>query len=289
MMKRSLTLLLLQLLQIPAVALICTETYLERLVQASSLSYLPVSKMSSSPYLASSQLKPIQQVVDPTTESGATIFKDCADKTRLIVACRGSVNPKNFGTNLKFNLVPATRLSQEIVPDNALVHEGFQVASLGLWRQLGPPLMEIVSSEETQFSELVFTGHSLGAATALLCSVHYQASASGLQPLPTIITFGGPRLCNGPLANHLRNVSLRGCDILHLVHRKDPVLANNKKLWDNIGFENVGIELECDPDSPTVYTDVHSTKIGVSSRFNFAWNLAQHCRYLGIFVGPRLI
>lgn len=274
----------------PGSALTCTETALHRLAQASSLSYLPVGKMPSSPYFASSQLQPIHQVVDSTSESGATIFKDEMDETRLVVAYRGSANPKNFGTNLKFKLVPATRLSQNEVPADAMIHEGFQDASLGLWKQLGPALIDALSSEEQNFNEVVFTGHSLGAATALICSVHYQASVAEHQPSPTIITFGGPKLCNGPLARYLRNYALSGCDVLHLVHDKDPVLANNKKLWDSLGFEDVGIELQCDPDSPTVYFDENKQKGGRSSLFaHFAWNIAQHCNYMGVFVGPRMM
>jgi hypothetical protein len=286
---RFLILLLWQTIQ-TSTALSCTGTDLERLAQASSLSYLPMDKIPSSPYYASSQLQPIHQVNDPTSESGATIFVDSSDKTKLVVACRGSANPKNFGTNLKFNLVPATRLSQDKIPDDAMVHEGFQAASLGLWRQLGPTLMNIVSSEENQYDELIFTGHSLGAATALLCSVHYRASALEHQPSPAIITFGGPKLCNGSLARYLRNFALSDCDILHLVHDKDPVLANNQKLWDSMGFENVGIEMKCDPNSPIVYIDDQQTKSGRSSLFgSFAWNVLQHCNYLGVFVGPRMI
>ena len=108
-----------------------TESKLHQLAMASSLSYLSLEKMASSPYYDTSNLEPLIQVTDPESESGATIFRvlDNNDSNNqsgiqnLIVACRGSANPKNFGTNLKFNLVPATRLSQNNIPDNAMVHE----------------------------------------------------------------------------------------------------------------------------------------------------------------------
>mmetsp|Transcript_19613 Transcript_19613/g.29488 ORF Transcript_19613/g.29488 Transcript_19613/m.29488 type:complete len:286 (+) Transcript_19613:306-1163(+) len=255
-----------------------TEGYLYRLAQASSLSYLSMDKMASSPYYDTCDFKPVVQVVDPASQSGATIFQD-SQSDSLVVACRGSANPKNFGTNLKLNLVPATRLSQNSIPENALVHEGFQDASFGLWRELELKLMDISSEKD-----IIFTGHSLGAATALLCGVHYTSSVP--ESKPKIITFAGPRLCNEILAKYLRNDALEGCDIINLVHDKDPVLANNQKLWDALGFENVGVELQCDPKSPSVYTE---EKPKESSMFgNFAWNFVDHCNYMGVFVGPRL-
>jgi len=246
---------------------------------ASSLSYLSIEKIKQSPYYDECKLEPIIQVVDPKSESGATIFRvidnsnndNNREHQQLVVACRGSANPKNFGTNLKFNLVPATRLSQNL-PDNALVHEGFQSAALGLWKELAQPLMK----EMEKVSSVTFTGHSLGAATSLLTAVHYQASNSGNRgPLPDVITFGGPKLCNSELARHIRNESLSQCNILHLVHSSDPVLANNQKLWNDLGFENVGIELQCDPNKPIVYyREDDAPKKGI------AWNIVDHCKYM---------
>lgn len=73
---------------------------------------------------------------------------------------------------------------------------------------------------------------------------------------------------------------------MHLVHSSDPVLANNEKLWDSMGFESVGVELECDPNSPKVYSTLE--KVPKKGLFgNFAWNIIDHCKYMGVFVGPR--
>jgi len=258
-----------------------SESTLHRLAMASSLSYLSVEKIKQSPYYNECKLEPITQVVDPTSESGTTIFRvidnnnndNNREHQQLVVACRGSANPKNFGTNLKFNLVPATRLSQNHLPDNALVHEGFQSAALGLWKELAQPLMK--EMEKTSSSSVVFTGHSLGGATSLLTAVHYQASSGNRGPLPDVITFGGPKLCNSELARHIRNESLSQCNILHLVHSSDPVLANNQKLWNDLGFENVGIELQCDPNKPIVYYQEDDIpKKGI------AWNIVDHCKYM---------
>ena len=263
-------------------------TTLQRYAHASSLSYLSMEKMRNSEYLSLSRLEPLLQVIDPESESGATIFRDNGGKDnvkRLIVACRGSANPKNFGTNLKFNLVPATRLSQP-TPSGSMVHEGFQDSSLGLWKELAQPLLSRIKEEE-DVAEIVFTGHSLGAANALLTSVHYRTSMSSASSLsrPSIVTFGGPKLCNAILARFIRNDALEGSTILHLVHDKDPVLANNQKLWKDLGFVDVGIELQCDPNSPEVHTSAEEKPKSFFS--SFAWNILDHCNYMGVFVGPR--
>ena len=253
-----------------------SESTLQRLAQASSLSYLPLDRMSSSPYYDACKLEPITQVLDAESESGATIFRATDDARCLVVACRGSANAKNFGTNLRFNPVEATRLSQTSVPDDARVHEGFQTAAVGLWRELARPLEELVADPSS--SAVTFTGHSLGAATAQLCATHYRAGGRG--PAPAVVTFGGPRLCNAALARHLRTAdeALAGCDVLHLVHSADPVLANNKKLWEGLGFENVGVELECDPHLPRVYGEGEAPKKLPFG--NFAWNILDHCKYM---------
>ena len=148
---------------------------LQRLAVASSLSYLPIDKIPTSPYYASSKLDPIVQVVDPISQSGATLFRHIHDDDSLsyIVACRGSANLKNFGTNLQFGLVPATKLSfgkskeEEVIlpPKDALVHEGFQDASVGLCEELGPKLMNVLINDNNDIEttkDIVFTGHSLG-------------------------------------------------------------------------------------------------------------------------------
>ena len=77
---------------------------LTRLCHASSLSYLSKEAIAGKAYAKESRLRPVSQVVEPVTLSGATIFQDDS-AGNVIVAFRGSANPKNFVTNLRFNLV----------------------------------------------------------------------------------------------------------------------------------------------------------------------------------------
>jgi hypothetical protein len=307
------------------------------------------SPMSRSPYYGKSGLTPLLQVADPATESGATVFRwsggggDAAG-TMIVVACRGSATPVNFFTNLKFELVPADpqrmmmTTAAAIVPNDGgggggnatpdpplLIHKGFQEAAVGLWDALRPRLYRVLEEELCGGGEsvrLVFTGHSLGAATATLCGYQYtlerrmrgsggaggeksstpspsSASSTPFPPLSAIITFGGPRLVNVAMARYMRNVLMSdGVDgdrrpaaggmgapprCCNLIHSYDPILQQNQPLWDALQFEAVGEERVCEPYRPTIY------QTGQLRQDVLAWNLLDHCWYLGIFVGPRIV
>lgn len=268
---------------------------LERLAKAASLSYLRLDggRMKRSPYYVDicgegdAMVVPVAQVVDSASESGATVF---ANDERIVVACRGSATLKNFATNLRFRLVPTTGLSssseEEDDDDHGSVHEGFRDASIGLWRELEPVLASVERSSTTnRRRDVTFTGHSLGAATALLCAYRRAESRRRTNDdaaPPRVVTFGGPRLCDAAFAARVR---ARLGDVTHLVHDRDPILANNQALWDAFGFENVGVERRCDPYAPRAW-ESHDDENSKDS--NLAWNVLDHCNYLGVFVGPRI-
>jgi hypothetical protein len=274
--------------------------------------------MTASPYYEKAvarKLQPIRQVMDEQSQSGATIFRQ--NNGRIIVACRGSANWKNFQTNLDFKLVQVEDAllvdDEKASPDeDMLVHKGFQQASLGLWRVLQPELENIWNDDSTQAEPiLTFTGHSLGAATALLCAVQH----SGLQrcsrhgnrtTAASVITFGGPRLCNTPLAEywmtHCFSSGVKAASrsneviVANLVHSKDPILQQNQAVWDALGFAIVGQEVLCESERPMVYDwsgdDLRSASLTGTSKLDktaLAFNFWDHCVYLGTFVGPRLI
>uniref|UniRef100_A0A7S4SLZ2 Fungal lipase-type domain-containing protein n=1 Tax=Ditylum brightwellii TaxID=49249 RepID=A0A7S4SLZ2_9STRA len=246
-------------------------TALKRLCYASSLSYLPLDAMRTSPYYDVARFSPLVQVEDPITESGATIFQDDEDESRMIVACRGSATPKNFATNLRLNLVPAEKPFDR----RGRIHAGFQEAAQGLWGRLAPELQRIQESRQ-----LCFTGHSLGGATALLCAGHAGASKS--TKVTEVVTFGGPRVGDAMFASHINEELLADCTIRLIIHESDPILAQNKPLWDRMGFESTGEEIICDPYRSIIYDQSDKPSV-------VAWNFIDHCQYLGTFVGPRII
>jgi len=168
---------------------------------------------------------------------------------------------------------------------------------------------------------LIFTGHSLGGATAQLCGIQYnqkdknQNKASSV-PLTGIITFGGPRIVNTAFANYVnkKQFNLPNNDddndssnnknepnsdnkkydgstttttIRNYVHNKDPILRQNGPLWDKLGFGLIGQEVLCEHDQPIVYDDKKNQDKNLP--LPIAWNILDHCQYLGIYVGPRLL
>jgi len=269
---------------------------LKDLVVASSLSYLScddtvgdeISPMQASPYFPeSSLLKPLAQMVEPKTESGATIFEYRPDgndgKVHLVVACRGSATPINFTTNLRFKLVP---LQDRSTSDNFLVHEGFQEATNNLWKLLEARL----DDQEGGYSSIIFTGHSLGSANAQLCATKYATNCNNDSILlGGAITFGGPRLVNRALAEYWNNEVLGSAIVQNYVHTKDPILRQNGPLWDSLGFGILGTEIPCEPYEPVAYQSESSKREHDARPLPLAWNILDHCNYLGTFVGPRLI
>jgi hypothetical protein len=268
--------------------------------------------MNKSPYFDTNIWLPLAQVVDSKSQSGATIFQnnDNIDKEgtmEIVVACRGSANWANFVTNLQFQLVPVEK--PFLVSDNddkdsnrfdrndLLIHTGFQEAAKGLWTVLGPELNQILrqknnNSNKNNNIRLVFTGHSLGAATALLCAVQYCLSRTGSETYPvpariesriSIVTFGGPRLVNQALADYWMTTCFSSSPPVNFIHSKDPILQQNQPLWDALGFLLVGKEIVCEPNTAVVYPDKQRIDKSV-----FVWNFLDHCPYLGVFVGPRL-
>lgn len=169
--------------------------------RACSLAFLPPAAMPSSPY--ASGLECLAQVEDPKSLAGATILS-CADAT--IVACRGSASLPNFATNLQIGPVP---LQTPDGPDpRARVHDGFQRASLELWRQIQPCL--------PASGPLLITGHSLGGGTATMLALYANEAGRDAE----LITVAGPRLGNGAFAARYQQICPPA---VHLVHDDDEV------------------------------------------------------------------
>jgi len=261
------------------------------LCYASSLAYLPINSIPSSKYAskAPTTLKPILQVVEPKTESGATIFES---DDSIIVAFRGSATPKNFATNLRFQLTP---MPSSRFDTDARAHKGFQEAAEGLWERLEPHLVDGgKGSTCTNGKDLIFTGHSLGGGTAEICALYAATSSLGSggggsenSIISQLTTFGGPCIGDSSFARYVNTVALTGTAIQHMVHDADPILANNGPLWEQLGFERSGVTVKCDPFEAKVYSEF-DTNDDVDSSY-IPWNILDHCKYMGVFVGPRVI
>ena len=315
-----------------------------------------------------------------SSSSSSSSRTTCTTTRTIVVAFRGSATPINFSTNLKFRLVPIddellsmsssstiTATGSNSTSNNSddydnddndyKIHEGFQDASIGLWKLVQPKLLDIINNntvvlsssssssssqkkEDTTKIRLIFTGHSLGGATAQLCAIQYynyqqklkQQQQQGitssnnvdtvqvqvLPPLSGIITFGGPRIVNNELANYwnkqllLYNHDTAACTssndndnnsmniiIRNYIHLKDTIIKQNGPLWDQLGFGRIGKDIICEYNQPIVYNNNDNNNNNSNSNNNddddddlplpvLAWNILDHCQYLGIYVGPRL-
>mmetsp|Transcript_9465 Transcript_9465/g.18136 ORF Transcript_9465/g.18136 Transcript_9465/m.18136 type:complete len:382 (+) Transcript_9465:17-1162(+) len=117
---------------------------------------------------------------------------------RVIVAFRGTDSLDQIANEvLHHSLVPYPGL-----PDGARVNQFFYVATAALQ----PTLVTILSSllKACPGCDLIFTGHSLGGAMAML-SAFMASSISGGHPL-AVYTFGQPRVGNHALAKHINAV-----------------------------------------------------------------------------------
>jgi hypothetical protein len=109
-------------------------------------------------------------------------FSVCSD-TDLVFSCRGSRSIADWITNLAVDLVKEES-----------VHEGFDSAAEAIWPWVRSVITERLSKHGNSFKRIIFTGHSLGGAVAVLLA--HQLSQN---PLPKMThmrieahTFGCP-------------------------------------------------------------------------------------------------
>ena len=70
-----------------------------------------------------------------------------------------------------------------------------------------------LKGENCKDKKIYFTGHSLGAAMALMAPVEY-----GIENFEKVITFGGPKVC-------CRNYTMDPNKVIRVVNHKDPIPA----------------------------------------------------------------
>ncbi|CDS08213.1 hypothetical protein LRAMOSA02161 [Lichtheimia ramosa] len=127
-----------------------------------------------------------------TKKEDTNVLVARGDKEKgIFIAFRGSGSTKNWIANLDFILVdypPA---------DGTKVHKGFFDSYNDVASDLTPLVKELAGNYSDYAIHV--TGHSLGAATALLCAMDlYQ---QGLKP--SLYTFGGPRVGDPAFAEYV--------------------------------------------------------------------------------------
>jgi hypothetical protein len=106
---------------------------------------------------------------------------------RIVISFRGSANLTNWIEDFDI---------QTLVPylgcPRCLVHEGFYLSWLSVARDVTSAVKALLVSAPD--SDILVTGHSLGAAMAVLCAAHLY-HVDGL-PVTQVYTYGQPRVGN---------------------------------------------------------------------------------------------
>lgn len=220
-----------------------------------------------------------EQVLEPSLQSSATIFTNEAEN-EVCVAFRGSTALTNFKSMFALGLVP---LSNDNVGngdgDVPRVHEGYQEASLRLYERLQSRLDSIAGGTQ----RVIFTGHSYGGGTATLCALYHSPDE--------LMTLSAPLVGDAAFAHRFdAAAAARGARTTHLVHDADPVLQQNRPLWEALGYQHTGQIVRCSPTEALLHESDAAERGGIwpEGGGELAWNFLDHTRYLGTYLGPRV-
>lgn len=129
-------------------------------------------------------------IVDSATSTEVLFTEPTGDPESLIVAFRGTREPRDFIMDARFL---AKRELHPLLPDGAKVHRGF---ADGYW---GVSAKIIAAIEALKPRRIIMTGHSLGGARALLCAAHLDMLCL---PVTDVVTFGAPRVGNAAFRDY---------------------------------------------------------------------------------------
>ena len=111
-------------------------------------------------------------------------------KNAIIVSFRGTSSKSDVLTDLK--VFPSKAFGR-----NFRVHSGFLKAYLDTLKNDGLAEKVVRAIVETKADKLVFTGHSLGGALAMIAYLDFFEALKSLSVSSRVITFGQPRLLYG--------------------------------------------------------------------------------------------
>ncbi|KAI1328843.1 extracellular lipase [Xylariaceae sp. FL0255] len=127
----------------------------------------------------------------------------------IVVSMRGSSDLDNFITDFEFIQESSSLVS------GGLVHTGFQTA----WNEVSSAVWSALASATKKYPsyDIVFTGHSLGAAVATLGAAYTRNQGYYVD----VVNFGSPRFGNVALVEYITN-DQDGAE-WRMTHLDDPV------------------------------------------------------------------
>ncbi|KAG8374657.1 hypothetical protein BUALT_Bualt10G0018800 [Buddleja alternifolia] len=198
----------------------------------------------------------------------------------IVIALRGTATCLEWTENVRDVLVP---ISEEIDEKSEGVNgqqPKVECGFLSLFKTRGaqvPSLAESVVEEVQRLMEkykgeplsITITGHSLGAALALLVGDELSACAPDVPPV-AVFSFGGPRVGNRGFANRLNS---RNVKVLRVVNSQDvitrvPGMFVSEELDKKLRDTSVGRLLDVlDNSMPWAYTHV-GTELRVDTKMS---------------------
>ncbi|KAI1016627.1 hypothetical protein LB504_006988 [Fusarium proliferatum] len=149
----------------------------------------------------------VTSFVGSKTGIGGYVATDSARK-EIVVSFRGSINIRNWLTNLDFGQEDCSLVS------GCGVHSGFQRA----WNEISSQATAAVASarKANPSFKVISTGHSLGGAVAVLAAANLRVGGTPVD----IYTYGSPRVGNAQLSSFVSN---QAGGEYRVTHADDPV------------------------------------------------------------------
>lgn len=208
---------------------------------------------------------------DPKTKTQVFVGHTSGESTEnIVVSFRGSSNIPNWISNLNF-----PKEAKYPKCNGCKVHRGFYHAWDSVRERVVAEVRRLHKIQPT--AQIFVTGHSLGAALAVLCAAELGASKQSLGfPIEGVYTYGEPRVGNQAFHDFYNTgtkVSWR------ITHWKDPVPTLPPAA---LGFHHISTEIFYDKKS-TSYKNCNGSgeDKSCSRKFLANLNVANHLNYLG--------
>lgn len=175
----------------------CSTLAFPRTLSIDNQTYMAV-RLAAAAYCKSGTnmlIEGLREIYNPVSDLEGFVGAVPALKT-IYVALRGSASVRNWIEDLE--------IMQTDYPSGGKVHRGFYYSALGVQPQIDAALAELGALYPLY--DVVFTGHSYGAAAAtLVAATSPKGTPTYAHPIK-VITFGEPRVGNAAFADYINGI-----------------------------------------------------------------------------------
>jgi predicted lipase len=206
---------------------------------------------------------------------------------RIVIAWRGSADIQNWINNLDFFFTDyPNAMCSRAVNSSCKVHQGF----LNVYSSISEAVLNgtslLVAKYLFRRPQLLVTGHSLGGAASILCSVDASLRFGSQLSDIVVYTYGEPRVGNPAWTQWVTESILQGSRQFRLTHKADPVPRLPPL---EFGFLHVPHELwynnDAAGDNYRNCTDTAFEEDYSCDDSQIAFAVQDHLLYLGVHAG----